>query len=242
MPTASNRLSSSRAKAIAPNFIVNRSAVARLLVFLAVWLTVAVAWGQQITVKPDGGRLLGYAAAASPGKWVVFAAGFLEVKPEVISGGSAIIFQGPAGEYAVVYFGPESAEPVVSKVVLGGGGPVPPPPPPPPPLSAVAKTVQGWATTLVPAAARTKCPAVAASFSTISSRMAAGTLSTPAEILAATRESNVAAVGDQRDAWLPFFEELRKFLNAESEAGKLADVKAHQALWDQIALGLGAVK
>jgi hypothetical protein len=104
-----------------------------IMLTIFIWLTVAVAWGQQITVKPDGGRLLGYAAAASPGKWVVFAAGFLEVKPEVISGGSAIIFQGPAGEYAVVYFGPDANEPVVSKVVLGGGGPDPFPPKPPDP-------------------------------------------------------------------------------------------------------------
>jgi hypothetical protein len=92
-----------------------------------------VAWGQTITVKPDGGRLLGYAGAPAAGRWVVFASGFLEVKPEVIADGKAIVWQGPAGEYAVVFFGSDSSEPVVSKVVLGGGVPNPFPPTPPVP-------------------------------------------------------------------------------------------------------------
>jgi hypothetical protein len=103
------------------------------LVVMAGILTCAVAFGQTITVKPDSSRLLGYAGASAPGKWVVFASGFLEVKPEVIADGKAIVWQGPAGEYAVVYFGPESAEPVVQKVVLGGGAPDPFPPTPPVP-------------------------------------------------------------------------------------------------------------
>jgi hypothetical protein len=51
MPTASNRLSSSRATPHAPNFIVNRAGLARLFIFAVTWLTVAVAWGD-IDVKP----------------------------------------------------------------------------------------------------------------------------------------------------------------------------------------------
>ena len=105
------------------------------LVSIVVWAAFCGATlAQTIQTKPDGGRLLGYAGAESPGQWVVFAAGFLEVKPEVISGGAAILFQGPAGEYAIIYFGPESAEPIVTKVVLGGGvPPIPPIPPDPDP-------------------------------------------------------------------------------------------------------------
>jgi hypothetical protein len=216
------------------------------LTWILFLLAVAVAAGQEATVLPEPGKLLGFVSRTEPGKWLVFGPnGFKIVQPTIIEGGKAVLWQGLAGEYAVIYLPPGEAQPIPLVVQLGAAGPVPPgpiPPPNPPPLSPVAKTVHDWATTLVPPTSLLKCQAVAQSFAAISSRMAAGTLSTPAEILAATRDSNVAAVGDQRDAWLPFFEELRKFLNAESEAGKLADVKAHQALWDQIALGLGAVK
>ena len=113
--------------------VIKRAAAARLFAFLVAFAACAVAFGQTITVKPDGGRLLGYAGAPEAGRWVVFAAGFLEVKPEIISDGKAIVWQGPAGEYAVVFFGSDSSEPVVQKVVLGGGVPDPFPPGPKPP-------------------------------------------------------------------------------------------------------------
>jgi hypothetical protein len=72
--------------------------------------------------------------------------------------------------------------------------------------------------------------------------MAAGTLTEPAKIIAATRDANQAAVGQLRDAWLPFFEEVRKYLNAESAAGRLATLEQHQAVWKDLAAGLRAAK
>lgn len=118
---------------LSQNSFLKRDTAARLFVLLACSVACSVAWGQTITVKPDGGRLLGYAGAQAAGRWVVFAAGFLEVKPEVIADGKAIVWQGPAGEYAIIFFGSDSSEPVVQKVVLGGGTPDPFPEPPPVP-------------------------------------------------------------------------------------------------------------
>jgi hypothetical protein len=118
----------STAKADAPyHWNLNRLALAVLFFFIA-----TTAWGQ-IKTLPDGGRLLGYAASETPGVWAVFASGFLEVKPTVIDGGKAIVWQGPPGEYGVVFFTDLTSPAVITRVVLGGDvTPVPPPKPDPP--------------------------------------------------------------------------------------------------------------
>jgi hypothetical protein len=134
MPTASNRLSSSRATPHAPNFIVNRAGLARLFIFAVTWLTVAVAWGQ-LQVLPSAGKFVGYVSAPAPGKWIVMAASeFLPVPVTLLEGGKAIVFEAEAGKYGCFYFPPGDGQPVVQVVILGKGvvPPTPDPPLPPP--------------------------------------------------------------------------------------------------------------
>jgi hypothetical protein len=207
----------------------------------------AIAAAQPFQTLPEPGKFLGYVATEQPGKWLVFGpGGFTVVQPTVLEGGKAIVWQGDPGEYAAVFFPPgDTVQPLVQKVVLGTGTPkppVPPTPPPGPPLSPLATQVRDWATTLVPTTARVKCESVAQSLEAISSQMAAGTLTEPAKIIAATRDANKAAVGELRDAWLTFFEEVRKYLNAEAAAGRLATLERHQAIWKDLSTGLRAVK
>lgn len=193
---------------------------------------------QTITTKPDGGRLLGFAGSDVPGKWAVFAAGFLPVQPTVLDGGKCITWQGPAGDYGIVFFPPDG-EAITAKVTLGGENPQPPPFNP---LSPLATQIRDWASTLVPTNALVKRDAVAQSLDSVRAQMAAGTLTEPAKIVAATRDANQAAVGELRESWLPFFEKLRDYLNAESQAGRLATVEQHIAVWKGISEGLRAVK
>lgn len=234
-----NHLASlSRAKPHAPIIQhVNRARLARLFLFLAVVLVATTALGQVATFPPAG-KSLGSATAPEPGKWIVFATGFTPIQPTVLEGGKAIWWVGDAGEYAVIYFPPGDAQPVVSKVTLGGAAPVPPPGPTPAPLSAIAEAAKAAALS-APAAQR---EAVAASFDTVASQIAAGTLKDAEAIIAATRDANQKAVGDLKDAWLPFFEAIRKVLNDEASAGRLATPEAHQAAWEQIAIGVRAAK
>lgn len=220
-----------------------------LAVLLACWASLAAA--QPFQTLPEPGKFLGYVATEQPGKWLVFGpGGFTVVQPTVLEGGKAIIWQGDAGEYAAVFFPPgDTVQPLVQKVTLGTiipplppTPPTPPTPPPGPPLSALAAQTRDWVITLVPPTAAIRCELVAQSFSAISSQMAAGTLAEPAKIIAATRDANQAAVGELRDAWLPFFQKVRKYLNAESAAGRLATLAQHQAVWNDLAAGLRAAK
>lgn len=226
----------STAKPVAPYpRYVKRLGLAVLFFFAAA----SVAIGQVATFPPAG-KSLGAATAPEPGKWIVFATGFTPIQPTLLDGGKAIWWVGDAGEYAVIFFPPGDAQPVVSKVTLGGSAPVPPPGPgpTPAPLSAIAEAARAAATS-APAAQRT---AVADSFDGIASRIAAGTIKEAAAIIEATRTANQTAVGEAKDAWLPFFEAIRTILNNEASAGRLATPAAHQAAWEQIAIGVRAAK
>jgi len=86
----------------------------------------------QITVLPTRGKSLGSASAPEPGKWIVFAAGFLPVQPVLLDGGKTILWEGDAGDYAVIYLPPGDAQPVVQRVTLGDAKPPDPQPDPDP--------------------------------------------------------------------------------------------------------------
>lgn len=86
----------------------------------------------QISVLPTQGKSLGSASAPEPGKWIVFAAGFLPVQPVLMDGGKSIVWEGDAGDYAVIYLPPGDAQPVVQRVTLGDAKPPDPQPDPEP--------------------------------------------------------------------------------------------------------------
>jgi hypothetical protein len=79
----------------------------------------------------------------------------------------------------------------------------------------------------------------------------AGVYTTPQEFLTEVKKVNNEALGDARDAWLPFFMKLNAQLTSLGKAGKLPldanniplDWKdKFRGAWDEIILGLAAVK
>jgi len=149
-----------------------------------------------------------------------------------------------AGKYLLeaIIHSPDSNTIVEYEVVVGDG-PTPPPPPPPPPLTGLSKKVYDWAYSEVPAADRHLAAALAVSFNTLASRISSGTLTDPEEIITKTVEANRLAIGDEgRAAWLSWFNVLKAYLNAESDAGRLITPAQHAAAWQEIAKGLAAVE
>lgn len=79
---------------------------------------------------------------------------------------------------------------------------------------------------------------LAQSFSSVAMVMDGGTLTTPKEIVDATRNSNRDALGDKSDAWEPFKEQLRDELTRMAAAGQLKDTQSHIRVWRAIAAAL----
>lgn len=116
-----------------------RRGLVSLGLIAALALRAAAADQLELVVLPDNGKLLAYARAEEPGKWIVFGPnGFKPIQPTIADAGKAIFWQGTSGEYAVIYLPPGDEQPLVQVVTLGGGEPVPPPPPPPPPGERIA--------------------------------------------------------------------------------------------------------
>ena len=109
--------------------------------------------------------------------------------------------------------------------------------PPQPETPEAVRKVREWLA-LVPPESRGAAGALADAFLSVAKRIEAGELKTPAEIVAASKAANNAALGDGRNAWLPFFEKLRDYMNAEAEAGRLVSAADHARLFKQIAEGL----
>lgn len=224
-----------------PHHHARKVRVVALVVFLLLCSPVA----GQLIVLPTTGKSVGAVTAPEAGKWLVFGPNSLKsVQPTVLDGGKCCLFEGLSGEYAVVFLPPgDTAQPLVANLVLGGTAPLPPDPVDPvDPLSIFARQVRDWCLALVPAASRGKAAALAQSFSTVSSQMAAGTLATPEAVIKATYEANLAVLGNDREQWALFREKLRVELNARSKAGTLQTIPQHMAVWDEIAAGLRAVK
>lgn len=112
----------------------------RLLIFAlcgCIALSLPLPASGQLTVLPSQGKYLGAATAPEAGKWIVFAANFVPVQPTLVDGGKSILWEGDAGDYAVIFLPPGDAQPIVQKVTLGkAADPPTPPTPPTPPVNA----------------------------------------------------------------------------------------------------------
>lgn len=92
----------------------------------------------QISVLPTQGKSLGSASAPEPGKWFVISADFMPVEVKYIEQAEkdgpakGVMWEGPAGIYAVMYFPPGDKQPVFQKVTLGATSPPAPDPQPDP--------------------------------------------------------------------------------------------------------------
>lgn len=91
---------------------------------------------------------------------------------------------------------------------------------------------------LVPVQARARAGALAAAFRAVAVEIEAGKLKDPAAIIQASTERNRAALEDDRNAWLPWFEKLRDYMNGLVEKGGLKTPGEHARLFREIADGL----
>jgi hypothetical protein len=155
-----------------------------------------------------------------------------------------IMFQAQKpGQYmvAAIIHEPAGLTIVEYEVQVTGSGP--PLPPPPPPLDGLAKKAYDWVMTEVQGEYHGLAAALAVSFDGIASRIAAGTLTDPAQIIKESTEANRLAIGDDgRNQWYQWFTMLRAYLNAESEAGRLTTPASHVTVWKDISKGLKAVQ
>lgn len=110
------------------------TAVILLACALLASVGLAFSFAAELTVIPSAGKLAGYVSAPEPGKWIVFQEGFLPVDSTVSDGGKAVLWQGDAGVYGVMYFPPGDAQPTMKRVVLGSVDPKPKPDPDPNPM------------------------------------------------------------------------------------------------------------
>lgn len=182
---------------------------------------------------------------------------------EVEDGRKAVFATGAAGRYTFVLVAASAAvdgKPQVAiarhRVTVGDPppDPIPPDPLPPPnpiPPDPLPSGKFGLATLARDAAAAVRlasadkqrsAAALAGSFETIASTIAAGALRTPAEIVAATREQNISALALQRTAWEPWADALRRRLNELSDNGQLKSAEDYAVAWREIAAGLKAVR
>jgi hypothetical protein len=133
---------------------------------------------------------------------------------------------------------------------LGLGEPSPPPPPPGPVLPdgkfKAAKAAYDAAVSKVPADNRVKgAKALVNSFRGIASAIAAGTLTDPKVILTTTTEKNRFALADaaiDKTVWSAFFDVLQPVIFDLYDQGKVSSASDFKDLWNEIAVGLDAVK
>lgn len=114
----------------------------------------------------------------------------------------------------------------------------PEPGPPPSPGDNIVEKVKDWADTVESPTKRDDTLALAQSFASVAIVIEQDTFSTPAELVQATSKSNQDALKDNLEYWKPFLDSLMSELKAMAQSDKLPDVKAHSAIWKEVAQGL----
>ena len=110
-------------------------------------------------------------------------------------------------------------------------------PPPKPQLPEATRLAREWLS-LVSEGARARAPALAAAFRAVADDIDAGKLHSAPAIIQASTERNRAAVAEDRNAWLSWFEKLREYMNGLADSGKLNTPQDHAKLFREIAAGL----
>lgn len=173
--------------------------------------------------------------------------------------GDAIFACGTPGRYtfALVAANVVDGKPLVSiakhTVTLGQPGPGPNPPGPnpgpnpnplPPGKYGLAQFARDSAAgvALDANAKRSSAAALANSFDSIAATVAAGAITKPEEIIAATKSSNINALGQNRLPWTAWGGALQAKLNQLSESRQMVTPDDHITAWREIAAGLRAVQ
>lgn len=137
---------------------------------------------------------------------------------------------------------------ISSPVIIGEDpGPDPEPSAPEPTFPEARYDLQKKAYSLainkVPAAIRKgSATAVAKSFESMASAVAAGAIKEVDELLKKTAESNRAAVGANKAAWEPFFKEMQDVLYSLYESKQMVTASDFAEAWREVAAGLKSIK
>ncbi len=137
---------------------------------------------------------------------------------------------------------------ISSPVIIGEDlGPDPEPSAPEPSFPEARYNLQkkaySLATSKVPAAIRKgSAAAVAKSFESMASAVAAGAVKEVDDLLKKTAESNRAAVGANKAAWEPFFKEMQDTLYSLYESKQMLTATDFAEAWREVAAGLKSVK
>ena len=153
----------------------------------------------------------------------------------VIEDGKRAFFSGDKpGAYTFWIAGAKDNTVDLVSVTIVVEGVVPPEPGP----SGVEAKIRDWLKLVKSDTWVNEANAIASSFHSVSQQISANLLKTPEDVIKATAISNKASLGSAGPAWQGFGEELRKYLNAESKAGRLADMPSHASLWANIGIAL----
>lgn len=138
---------------------------------------------------------------------------------------------------------------IISSPVIIGEDPSPTPDPAAPEPSFtdarynLHKKAYSLAMSKVPAATRKgSAAAVAKSFESMASAVAAGAIKEVDDLLKKTAESNRAAVGANKAAWEPFFKEMQDTLYSLYEDKQMVTATDFAEAWREVAVGLKSVK
>jgi hypothetical protein len=138
---------------------------------------------------------------------------------------------------------------IISSIVIIGEdpGPTPDPSVPDPVFPEgrynLQKTAYSLAMGKVPAATRKgSATAVAKSFESMASAVAAGAVKEVDDLLKKTAESNRAAVGANKAAWEPFFKEMQDTLYSLYEGKQMVTATDFAEAWREVAAGLKSLK
>ncbi|WP_347245169.1 hypothetical protein [Thermogutta sp.] len=115
--------------------------------------------------------------------------------------------------------------------------PGPGPAPPRPEIPEAQRLAWEWLSS-VSEQARNRAGALADAFRSVAERIEKGELTDPGSIIQASTQANRAALGEDRNAWLPWFERLREYMNGLAEKERLKKAADHAVLFRQIADGL----
>jgi hypothetical protein len=138
---------------------------------------------------------------------------------------------------------------IISSPVIIGEDPGPDPEPSAPEPSfpearySLQKKSYSLAMSKVPAAIRKgSAAAVAKSFESMASAVAAGAIKEVDELLKKTAESNRVAVGANKAAWEPFFKEMQEVLYSLYESKQMVTASDFAEAWREVAAGLKSIK
>lgn len=137
---------------------------------------------------------------------------------------------------------------ISSPVIIGEDpGPTPDPSAPEPSLPEARYNLQKksyyLAMSKVPAAIRKgSASAVAKSFESMASAVAAGAIIEVDDLLKKTADSNRVAVGANKAAWEPFFKEMQDTLYSLYESKQMVTASDFAEAWREVASGLKAIK